>query len=277
MKYLELNTGAKMPAIGLGVFLIPDGDKTYNSVRTALEIGYRHIDTAAIYRNEESVGRAIKDSGIPREEIFLTTKLWNEVMRTGNPQEAFEESLRKLDTDYIDLYLVHWPVPTKYVDAWLALEKIFKTQGDKVKAIGVSNFHEHHMDDIAKVWSLTPAVNQFELNPQMSQKPLKKFCKKQGIVVTAYCPLGGAKQVENVLANPILAQIGEKYGKTAAQVVLRWHIDQGISLIPKSTKPERIKENFDIFDFKLSEEDMVAIDGLNTNTRASADPDNFTF
>ena len=273
MKFAKLNNGIDVPMLGFGVWRVEDGKVCSDAVRNALEVGYRHIDTAAIYKNEEGVGQGIKDSGVKREDIFLTTKVWNEVLRTGNVNEAFEESLEKLGTDYVDLYLIHWPVAGKYVDAYLELEKIYKS--GRAKAIGVCNFHEHHLEDIKKVWSVTPVMNQIELHPNLSQKPLIQFCKDNDIVPQAWSPLGGGKT--NLLQTPVLTEIASKYGKSPAQVVLRWNIDCGVITIPKSITPSRIKENFDIFDFELDAEDIAKIDALNTNERTGSSPDNFDF
>ena len=280
MEYVKLNTGAKMPILGYGVFKIEDSQVGVDAVKTAIDAGYRSIDTAAIYHNEKSVGQAIKESGVKREEIFLTTKLWNEVMRTGCPEEAFDKSLKELGVDYVDLYLVHWPVKDCYADAWLALEKIYKS--GRARAIGVSNFHPHHLDDISKVWSVVPALNQFEMNPLLSQKPLIAHCKKYGIIPQSWGPLGGSNpdnkdKKENLLDNPVLVRIAEKYGKSTAQVILRWNIDLGVVCIPKSITPSRIKANIDVFDFALTPEEIAAIDGLNQDKRFGPDPDDFNF
>lgn len=270
---IELNNGTTIPALGFGVFKVADGKECVNAVKEALKVGYRHIDTAAIYRNEKSVGHAIKESGIPREEIYLTTKLWNDVQRGGVAEEALNKSLEDLQVDYIDLYLVHWPVPGKYAETWLAMEKLLA--GGKVKTIGVSNFHEHHLDDVKKIWSVVPAVNQIELHPELSQKPLIQRCKEDGITVQSWSPLGAAKN--DLLVNPVIRAIGEKYNKTNAQIILRWNIEQGIVTLPKSVTPSRIKENFEIFDFALTLEEMEQINGLNKDLRVGADPDNFNF
>lgn len=272
-KTITLNNGTKMPMLGFGVFKVEDGEIAVNAVKEALAAGYRHIDTAAVYGNEESVGRAIKESGVPREEIFLTTKVWNEVQRTGNVNDAFEESLRKLGTDYVDLYLVHWPVPGKFVETYLELEKNYKS--GRAKAIGVSNFHEHHIDEIKKVWSVAPAINQIELHPELSQKNILKKCAQDNIVLTSWSPLGAAKN--GLLSNPTLVKIGEKYGKSPAQVILRWNIDLGIVTIPKSVTPSRIRENLDIFDFELTPDEIKEIDGLNKDERVGSNPDTFNF
>jgi len=268
-----------MPMLGFGVFLVDDGAVCVDSVKTALNAGYRHIDTAKIYGNEKSVGKAIKESGIPREEIFLTTKLWNEDQRSGTVEEAFSQSLADLDTDYVDLYLIHWPVKDCYVDSWLALEKIYKS--GRAKSIGVSNFLPHHIDDIKKVWSVVPVMNQFEMHPMMTQKTLIKFCFDNDIVPESWSPLGGTKCKDdvrtNLLENDVLKSIGSKYNKSAAQVILRWNIDLGVVVIPKSSTPERIKANIDIFDFELTPGDITAIDALNRDHRVGPHPDNVNF
>jgi len=277
MQYVKLNTGAKMPMLGYGVFKIDDGQAGVDAVKTAIETGYRSIDTAAIYGNEKAVGQAIKESGVPREEIFLTTKLWNENMRIGNYEEAFEQSLSDLGVDYVDLYLIHWPVKGKYVDSWLAMEKMFKS--GRAKAIGVSNFMPHHMDDIIKAGTVVPALNQYEMHPLLTQKDVLAHCKKLGIIPQSWGPLGGShpENKESLLDNPALVKIAEKYKKSTAQVILRWNIDIGVVCIPKSVTPSRIKANFDVFDFALTPEEVAAIDGLDKNKRFGAHPDNFNF
>lgn len=269
----KLNNGVEIPYLGLGVFRSKNGEETYNAVRWALEAGYRHIDTAAIYRNEESVGQAIIDSGIPREEIFLTTKLWNEDMRQGTEREALEKSLERLKTDYVDLYLIHWPVPGKFVGSWLVMEELYKT--GKVKAIGVSNFHQHHLEEVLAAGSIVPAVNQVECNPFLTQEPLVAYCEAKGIAFEAWSPLGGS--IAPIVGEKTLVEIGKKYGKSGAQVILRWDLQRGIITIPKSVHRERIIENADIFDFELTQEEMAAISAMNKNQRSGADPDNFDF
>jgi diketogulonate reductase-like aldo/keto reductase len=279
MQNVKLNNGLEMPMLGFGVFKVEEGQEGIDVVKTALECGYRSIDTAAIYGNEKSVGKAIKESGVPRKEIFLTTKLWNEDQRTGDPEKAFEQSLEYLGTDYVDLYLIHWPVPGKFVDSWLALEKIYKS--GRAKAVGISNFREHHIEEIKKVWSVVPMMNQIEMHPRLTQKPLIKFCKDLNIVPQSWSPLGGTSNKEgvkdNLLDNEVIKSIGEKYGKSAAQVILRWNIDLGIVAIPKSVTPSRIKANIDIFDFALTADEIASIDALNQDQRVGPDPDNFDF
>ena len=269
----RLNNGVEMPVLGLGVFRAEDGDETYNMVTWALEAGYRHIDTAAVYRNEKSVGDAIADSGIPRKDIFLTTKLWNEDMRQSRQEEGFRNSLELLRTDYVDLYLVHWPVPGFYVQSWKVLEKLYEQK--HIRAIGVSNFKEHHLETLLEDSKITPAVNQVECHPLLNQEDLIRYCDNLDIAVTAWSPLGGGKT--DLLKNPVLVKIGEKYGKNPAQIIIRWDLQRGIIVIPKSSKKERIIENMNVFDFELSPGDMSAINALNKNQRVGSDPDNFSF
>ena len=278
MKYATLNNGIKMPMLGFGVFRVEDSRECISAVKEAIAAGYRSIDTAAIYGNEKSVGTAIKESGVPREELFITTKVWNEVQRTGDVETAFQNSLVDLGIDYLDLYLIHWPVKGRYVDTWLALEKIYNS--GRAKAIGISNFQTNHIEDIKKVWTVVPVMNQIEMHPRLTQKPLIEFCRKNDIIPESWSPLGGSMPGEvksKIIEEPILASIGKKYNKTPAQVILRWNIDLGIVTIPKSITPERIRENLDIFDFELTAEDIAAIDALNTNQRVGPDPDNFSF
>ena len=273
MKYLELNNGVKIPMLGLGVFRMEDEKEAYNSVRKAIEIGYRHIDTAMIYENEEPVGRAVRDSGVDREEFFVTTKLWNDDILSDNAQKAFETSLKKLGLDYVDLYLVHWPMKDKYVSVWKEMEKI--AQSGKARAVGVSNYLEKHLQGILDLNSLVPAVNQIELHPYLSQKPLVEFCTQYDIKVESWSPFCANKN--NLLKEEVLEEIGEKYSKTAAQVILRWNIERGLIVIPKSSSPVRQAENLDVFDFELTVEDMEKIDSLNKDERVGSHPDDVGF
>lgn len=273
MKYLELNNRVKIPMLGLGVFRMENEKEAYNSVRKAIEIGYRHIDTAMIYENEAPVGKAIRDSGVEREEFFVTTKLWNDDIVNDNAQKAFETSLKKLGLDYVDLYLVHWPIKDKYVSVWKEMEKI--AQSGKARAVGVSNYLEKHLQGILDLKSLIPAVNQIELHPYLSQKPLVDFCTQHDIKVQSWSPLCANKN--NLLKEKTLAEIGQKYSKTPAQVVLRWNIERGLIVIPKSSNPVRQAENLDIFDFKLTVDDMEKIDALNKNERVGPHPDEVGF
>lgn len=268
---IELNNGIKMPYFGLGVFQMSEGKEVINSVKYALEIGYRHIDTAALYENEIGVGKAIKDTGINREEIFVTTKVWNSDQGYERTLKAFEVSLRKLGLEYIDLYLIHWPVKNKYVETWKALEYLYKN--GKVKAIGVSNFFIHHIEDILQTAEIIPMVNQVEFHPYVVQQELVDFCKDKGIQFEAWSPLmqGQITSVKEI------NQLAKKYNKTGAQIVLRWNLQKDVVTIPKSVHKDRILSNSQIFDFEISAEDMRLIDSLDKNKRIGPDPDNFDF
>ncbi|WP_017812195.1 aldo/keto reductase [Paenibacillus shenyangensis] len=268
---VQLSNGVQMPWFGLGVYKVENGDEVVSSVKWAIEAGYRSIDTAALYQNEDGVGQAIRESGVSREELFVTTKVWNSDQGYESTLQAFEQSLNKLGLEYVDLYLVHWPVKGKYKDTWRALEKLH--EDGKVRAIGVSNFQVHHLEDLLADAKVRPVVNQVELHPLLSQVELRNYCKEQGIQIEAWAPLAQGR----LLDNPVLQEIGEKYGKSIAQVLLRWDLQSGIVTIPKSIKQERIVQNADIFDFELSAEDMQQIDDLNQNQRFGADPDNFNF
>ncbi|QNU29744.1 aldo/keto reductase [Geobacillus sp. 46C-IIa] len=260
-----------MPWVGLGVYKVKEGEEVKSAVRTALEIGYRHIDTAAFYENEEGVGQAIRESGIPREQVFVTTKVWNTDQGYETTLKAFDTSLKKLGFDYVDLYLVHWPVKGKYKETYKALEKLYKD--GYVRAIGVSNFQIHHLQDVLADCEIKPMVNQVEYHPRLTQKELHAFCRENGIQLEAWSPLMRGE----ILNEPTIVEIGKKYGKTPAQVVLRWDLQNGVVTIPKSVTPARIKENADLFDFSLTDEEMKRIDALNLNKRIGPDPDNFNF
>lgn len=266
-----LHNGVKMPWFGLGVYKAQEGEETLQAVKAAIKAGYRSIDTAALYENEESVGKAIRESGVPREELFITTKVWNSEQRNDTVLEAFETSLNKLGLDYVDLYLVHWPVKDKYKETWKVLEKIYKE--GRAKAIGVSNFKEHHLDDLMSAAEIKPMVNQVELHPLLSQQELRDYCRKHEIQIEAWAPLGRGRLLEN----PVLTEVASRHGKTTAQVILRWDLQNEIVTIPKSVKESRIIENANIFDFLLSDEEMEKINSLNQNQRFGADPDTFTF
>lgn len=266
-----LHNDVKMPWFGLGVFKVQEGSEVVESVKAALRNGYKSIDTAAVYRNEEGVGQAIKEAGIPREELFITTKVWNSDQGYETTLQAFETSMEKLGLDYLDLYLIHWPVAGKYKETWKALEKLYKD--GRVRAIGVSNFHVHHLKDLMADAEIKPMVNQVEYHPHLAQTELLEFCKAEGIQMEAWSPL---KQGE-LLSEPTIVEIAEKHKKSPAQVILRWDLQNEVVTIPKSVKEHRINENADIFDFELSADDMDRLNSLNKNERVGPDPDNFNF
>ncbi|MEY8733989.1 aldo/keto reductase [Peribacillus frigoritolerans] len=270
-----LHNGVKMPWFGLGVFKVEEGPELVHAVKVAIKHGYRSIDTAAIYENEEGVGQGIreglKEAGISREDLFVTSKVWNADLGYESTIAAYEKSLQKLGLEYLDLYLIHWPVEGKYKEAWRALETLYKE--GKVKAIGVSNFQIHHLKDLMEDAEVKPMVNQVECHPRLTQKEVQAFCKEQGIQLEAWSPLMQGE----LLDNEVLQAIATKHGKSIAQVILRWDLQNGIVTIPKSTKEHRIVENSTVFDFELTEEEMNQIDGLNQNHRVGPDPDNFDF
>lgn len=266
-----LHNGVKMPWFGLGVFKVKEGSEVVDSVRNAIKNGYRSIDTAAIYKNEEGVGQGIREAGIPREKLFITSKVWNSDQGYESTLEAYETSLKKLGLEYLDLYLVHWPVKGKYKETWKAMEKLYKD--GRVRAIGVSNFHVHHLEDVLADAEIKPMVNQIEYHPHLAQPEVREFCRKEGIQMEAWSPL---KQGE-LLTEPVIVKIAENHGKSAAQIILRWDLQNEVVTIPKSIKEHRIIENADIFDFELTSEEMEQLNGLNRNERIGADPDNFNF
>ncbi|MBB6669993.1 aldo/keto reductase [Cohnella nanjingensis] len=270
-----LYNGVKMPWFGLGVFKVEDGPELENAVKIAIKHGYRSIDTAAIYGNEEGVGRGIraglKETGISRGELFVTSKVWNADLGYEASLAAYETSLRKLDLDYLDLYLIHWPVKGKYKEAWRALETLYKE--GRVKAIGVSNFQIHHIEDLMKDAEIKPMVNQVEYHPRLAQKEVHDYCKQQGIQLEAWSPLMQGQ----LLDHPVIKEIADRYQKSIAQIILRWDLQNGVVTIPKSTKEHRIVENASIFDFELNKDDMEHLNSLNQNLRVGPDPDNFDF
>ncbi|MFS7872640.1 MULTISPECIES: aldo/keto reductase [Streptomyces violaceusniger group] len=269
--FITLNNGVRMPQLGFGVWQIPD-DEAQIAVRNALDAGYRSIDTAAIYGNEEGTGKGLAASGIARDELFVTTKLQNSDQGYDSTLRAFDASLTRLGLEYVDLYLIHWPLPgvDKYVDTWKAFEKIY-AEG-RAKAIGLSNFHPAHIQRLLSETSVVPVIDQIELHPQLPQAELRAFNARHDIATEAWSPLGQGK---GLLEDPKLAAIAEKHGKSPAQVVLRWHLDLGNVVIPKSVTPSRIKENIDVFDFQLDSEDLAAIDSLETGVRLGFDPETF--
>ncbi|BCG58745.1 aldo/keto reductase [Paenibacillus sp. URB8-2] len=270
-----LHNGVSMPWFGLGVFKVEEGPELENAVKVAIKHGYRSIDTAAIYGNEEGVGRGIRqgleEASIGREELFVTSKVWNADLGYESTLAAYETSLQKLGLDYLDLYLIHWPKEGKFKEAWRALETIYKE--GRVKAIGVSNFQIHHLEELMVDAEIKPMVNQVEYHPRLTQKELQQYCQQQGIQFEAWSPLMQGE----LLDNQELKEIADKYNKSIAQVILRWDLQNGVVTIPKSTKEHRIVENASIFDFELTQEDMKQIDNLNQNHRVGPDPDNFDF
>lgn len=265
-----LNNGVKMPWLGLGVWRVDNDSEVETAVKMAVKAGYRSIDTAAVYGNEEGVGKAIRDCGVAREELFITTKVWNSDQGYETTLKAFEISRKKLGLEYFDLYLIHWPVKGKYIDTWRALEKLYRD--GVVRAIGVSNFKEHHLLDLFESSSMLPMVDQVECHPLLSQRELHAFCKKNKIQMEAWSPL-----MQGHLDKPLLVELGNKYGKSPAQIVLRWDLQNEVVIIPKSIHENRIIENSDIFDFELSEDDIESINELNKDKRFGSDPDNFNF
>ena len=266
-----LNNGLEMPWLGFGVFKINDGQEVEQAVRYALETGYRSIDTAAVYGNERGVGKAVRESGILREDIFLTTKVWNDDQREKRALAAFEESLKRLGTEYVDLYLVHWPVKACFQETWQVMEEIY--QSGRAKAIGVSNFLEHHIEDILCDSQIVPAVNQIEFHPFLVQPELLKFCQEHKIQVEAWSPLMQGQ----IVNEPTVQRMAEKYNKTPAQIALRWNLQHKVVTIPKSIHSNRIIENAQVFDFELSQADMNELDALDEGKRVGPDPDNFNF
>lgn len=265
-----LNNGVQMPWLGLGVWKVTAEGEARRAIHAAIEAGYRSIDTAKIYKNEADVGEAIRTAGISRDELFVTTKIWNEDQGYESALAAFEESRKRLGLDVIDLLLIHWPGVDKFVDTWRALEKLHKD--GYVRAIGVSNFKIHHLEKLAQSSDIVPAVNQVEYHPLLTQKELLDYAKKKRIQLEAWSPL-----MQGNLDQPALQDIARKYGKSVAQIILRWDIQSGVVTIPKSVTPSRIAENGNLFDFELSAEDMAKIDGLNEDRRFGSDPDKVLF
>ncbi len=268
---VTLANGVEMPYLGLGVFKVKDGEEVMNAVTYALDAGYRHIDTAAAYQNENGVGKAVQQHEVPRNELFITSKLWNSQQGYDSAIRAFHQSIQRLKTDYLDLYLIHWPVKEKYKESWKAMETLYNE--GKIKAIGVSNFLRHHLDDLLQSSNITPMVNQLEFHPYLVQQELLDFCLSNNIRYEAWSPLmqGEAFEVET------LKQLAQKYGKSVAQLILRWDLQKGVITIPKSVHADRIKENAQIFDFEISAEDVAKIESLERGKRFGPDPDNFDF
>lgn len=267
----KLANGIEMPYLGLGVYLAQEGNEVINACNYAIEAGYRHIDTAALYENEKGVGIAVKECGVLRKEIFVTSKVWNSNQGYESTLRAYDVSLKKLGMDYLDLYLIHWPVKGKYKDTWRALEKIYKE--GRVKAIGVSNFLKHQLEDLLHSAEIKPMVNQMEFHPFLIQQELIDFCTSHNIQYQAWSPLMQGKIIDVKL----LKDLAKKYDKTVAQIVLRWDLQKGVITIPKSVRKEIIISNAQLFDFELSSGDVKLIDSLDKGYRTGADPDNFNF
>ena len=271
---LTLNDGTTIPQLGFGVFQV-DPVETERIVSDALEVGYRHIDTAAVYRNEEGVGRAIAASGIPRDELYITTKLWNKDQGTQSAFDAMDSSLEKLGLESVNLYLIHWPRPDldRYVETWHALEQI--QAAGKATSIGVSNFHVPHLERVLAEGTVVPAVDQIELHPAFAQHEIRDFARGAGIEIESWGPLGQGKY--DLFGMPAVASAAAAHGVSPAQVVVRWHLQSGLIVFPKSNSRERMAQNFDILGFELSADEMAAIDGLDQGMRVGADPDTATF
>jgi len=267
---IKLNNGVEIPQLGFGVFQVPNAE-TAQAVTTALEAGYRSIDTAKIYDNEKGVGEAVRASGLAREELFVTTKLWNDEQGYDAALKGFDASLSRLGLDYVDLYLIHWPAPSadRYVDTWKALEKI--ASDGRARAIGVSNFAQRHLQRLFDETETVPAVNQVELHPDLAQLELRGFHAEHGIATEAWSPLAQG----DLLTEQSLVALGEKYGKTPAQIILRWHLQIGNVVIPKSVTPDRIRGNIDVFDFELADDDIAVIGELDAGKRIGPDPETF--
>ena len=268
---VRLNNGIEMPQFGLGVYKAENGSEVLTAVETAIQTGYRLVDTASFYQNESGVGEGIKKSGINREEIFITSKVWNTDQGYESTLEAFKKTLKELDVEYLDLYLIHWPVGDRFLDTWRAFEKLYEE--GYIKAAGVSNFQIHHLEKLLANSSLVPAVNQVELHPRLTQIELREFCREKDIQVEAWSPLGRG----HLLKEPTIDYMAKKYGKTPAQIIIRWHLQNELVVIPKSVTPERIVENANVYDFQLSLEDMEILNQLNMNERFGQHPDHFKF
>lgn len=274
MEMIKLHNGVEVPIVGLGTWQSEKND-AFNAVKVALENGYRHIDTAMIYGNEKEVGQAIIDSGINREDIFLTSKVWNPDQGYESTLKAFNDSLERLQTDYLDLYLIHWPKGYELAQqTWKAMEELY--EAGKVRAIGVSNFNIHHIDNILKIAKVKPMINQVECHVELQNNVLNEYCNENGIILEAYAPLM-SKKVKDLLQKDDLIKLAEKHNKTVPQIAIRWLTQRGIIALPKSITDSRIISNYDVFDFKLSDEDMQVIRKLNTAHKIFPEPDNIDF
>ncbi|MEA0555654.1 aldo/keto reductase [Lysinibacillus irui] len=276
MGNVTLNNGLKMPLVGYGVFRVPEGDDLAEAVKTAIAKGYRSIDTAQVYRNEESVGRgiraAIEEGLVTRDELFITSKVWNDGLSYDETLAAYDSSLEKIGLDYLDLYLVHWPgIDENYIEVYKALEKIY--QDDRVRSIGVSNFHVHHLEKLLKETTVVPVINQIEFHPHLTQEEVRAYCQDKGIQVEAWSPLMNGSLLEEAL----IQELASKYDKTPAQIVLRYDVQHNVVTIPKTMTPTRMVENLDVFNFSLTDEEMAQLDALNDGLRCGPDPETFNF
>ncbi|ARC56095.1 putative oxidoreductase [Frondihabitans sp. 762G35] len=265
---VRLNDGNAIPQLGLGVYKVDD-DEAERAVSTALEVGYRHLDTAEYYGNEAGVGRALRDSGVPRDDVFVTTKVWNDQQGFESTLASFDRSMKRLDLDVVDLYLIHWPAPRQdlYVETYRALERI--RQEGRARSIGVSNFQTHHLERLLGETDVVPVINQIEVQPWLQQRELRAFGDARHIVTEAWSPLARGR----ILDDPLLLSLAAEHGVSTAQVVIRWHLQSGLVVIPKSVTPSRIAENFDVFSFELSPDDMASIDALDSGERVGSHPD----
>ncbi|MGP4069792.1 aldo/keto reductase [Halobacillus sp. B29] len=268
---VTLNNGVPMPKLGLGVYKMEEEQEVVRAVQSALDLGYRHLDTASFYGNESGLGRGIRESGVPREELFITTKVWNDEQGYEETLDAFDRSLDRLGLEYLDLYLIHWPVPGKFTETWKAMEKLYRE--GRVKAIGVCNFMEHHLEELMDEAQVKPVVDQVEFHPRLYQENLLRYCQDRDIHVEAWSPLARG----NYFDEPVLQELAARYDKTAAQIILRWHWQLGIIIIPKSSNKDRQKQNADLFDFSLTNDDMEKISALHTGERIGKHPDEFDY
>lgn len=274
-----LHNGVTIPCVGFGTWQLEDGEPVYRAVRDAIDAGYRHIDSAAIYENEQGVGRAVRDCGVGRGELFVTTKLWNDSHGYDKTMRAFEQSMKRLGLDYVDLYLIHWPVPAGHKNdyralnksSWKAFEELYRA--GRIKAIGVSNFLVHHLQELLEDCEIKPMVNQVELHPEFTQEELALFCKNNSILIEAWSPLMQGR----IFKIELLRELAQQYGKSVSQVALRWFVQKGYVPLPKASGREHIVQNGDLFGFSLSDEDMAKIDGLGTSGRIGSDPDHINF
>ncbi len=263
---IRMNNGIEIPRLGLGMYRSPKGQKSFSTVLSALQFGYRHADTATLYNNEREVGEAVRESGIPREQIFVTTKLWNDDHGYDRALRAFDKSMKELNLDYIDLYLIHWPVPVKRKDSWKALQKIYKE--GRCRSIGVSNYLIRHLEELLSDTEVVPVVNQVEFSPFLYQKELLEYCRSKNILLEAYSPITKGRRLNDA----DVVKIASNYRKTPAQILIRWGLQQDLVVLVKSNRVERIEENGSVFDFEISPEDMRYLDSLDENYRTSWDP-----